>query len=98
MSRNKHPDKEIEAALKHAERNDWRVEESNGHPWGQMLCSTKSTSCEGNGMWCRISIWSTPKNSHNHAQKLKKKVDSCIVFQKKLEAKLQIKVKEKSKK
>ena len=38
MTRTKHPNKEIEAALKYAEEYQWRIENSNGHPFGQMYC------------------------------------------------------------
>ena len=31
-----------------------------------------------NGIFCQISIWSTPKNPQNHARDLKKHVDGCI--------------------
>ena len=38
--RKKHPNKEIEAALKHAEENGWLVQKSgkSSHAWGKLLC------------------------------------------------------------
>jgi 5-methylcytosine-specific restriction endonuclease McrBC GTP-binding regulatory subunit McrB len=38
---------------------------------------TDDTSC-WNGIYCSTSIWSTPKNSVNHAKQLKRIVDKCI--------------------
>ena len=80
MTRNKHPNKEIEEALKYAEDNHWRIENSKGHPFGQMYCPYKDSneSCEGNGKWCRIGIWSTPRNLGNHARDIKKVIDRCM--------------------
>lgn len=81
MTRNKHPDKNIEKALKHAEDHDWRVEKSDGHPWGQMYCPYNNASCSSSGEWCRMSIWSTPKNPKNHARQLEKRVNKCVKSQ-----------------
>ena len=41
--RKKHPNKEIEAALKHAEENGWLVQKSgkSSHAWGKLLCPYK---------------------------------------------------------
>lgn len=75
MSRKKHPNKHIEAALKHAEDNGWMIDDSGGHCWGKMLCPINA-ACRG-GHWCMISIWSTPKNPQNHAKQLKSVVDKC---------------------
>ncbi len=72
--RPKHPNKDIEAALKYAEENDWRYQSSgkSSHAWGKMLYPEKSR--EG----CRLSVWSTPKSPVNHARQIIKKVDQCI--------------------
>ena len=80
MPRNKHPNKEIEKALKYAEANHWRIENSKGHPFGQMYCPYKDANetCESNGKWCRVGIWSTPRNTGSHAKSIKKIVDRCI--------------------
>lgn len=86
MPRNNHPNKEIEAVLQHAENNGWRVKESNGHPWGQTYCPYHMDPCCDNGMWCRMSVWSTPANPQKHAKKLKDKIDHCVVIQEKREA------------
>jgi hypothetical protein len=34
MAGNRHPNKEIEAALVHAEARVWRIEPARGHDWG----------------------------------------------------------------
>ena len=36
MVRSSHPKKEIEAALRHAEEEGWRVETGGSHAWGKM--------------------------------------------------------------
>ena len=80
MPRKKHPNKEIEEALQYAEGNQWRIENSKGHPFAQMYCPFKDAceTCESNGKWCRVGIWSTPRNTANHARDIKKIVDRCI--------------------
>lgn len=78
-NRARHPDKDIEAAIKHAESKGWTVKkrDGKGHAWGILLCPYNDNSCRG-GIFCRVSIWSTPKNPQNHARDLKKHVDGCI--------------------
>lgn len=80
MPRNKHPIKEIEEALQYAEGKNWRIENSKGHPFGQMYCPYKDSgeTCESNGKWCRVGVWSTPRNTAGHAKSIKKIVDRCI--------------------
>ncbi len=80
MTRKKHPNKEIEDALKYAEQHNWRIENSNGHPFGQMYCpyNDREQKCESIGKWCRIGIWSTPRNTGAHARSIKKVVDRCL--------------------
>lgn len=45
-----------------------------------MYCPYKDSNetCESNGKWCRVGIWSTPSNTGNHARSIKKIVDRCI--------------------
>jgi hypothetical protein len=69
--RPRHPDKHIEAAIQHAESLGWRVEMSNGHDWGHLLCPERSR--EG----CIIGVYSTPKSGENHAKRIRKRVDQC---------------------
>ena len=80
MARQKHKNKEIEEVLQYAEQNGWTVEvhnKSKSHAWGVMKCQSNDTNC-WNGIYCSTSIWSTPKNSMNHAKQLKRIVDKCI--------------------
>jgi len=78
MARSKHPNKDIEAALQYAEEQGWTIQKSTGsaHCWGQMLCSSNNRACR-NGIYCRQSVWSTPRNSVNHSRVLKRIVDKC---------------------
>lgn len=78
MSRKKHSKKEIEAALVYAEMNGWRVEVGGSHAWGKIYCPFNDKECRC-GEFCVSSIWSTPKNSQNHAKQIKRVVDNCAV-------------------
>jgi hypothetical protein len=44
---------------------------SAGHRWGQMVCAHEGPDA------CRVSIWSTPKSSSNHANQLRQRVRNC---------------------
>ena len=80
MARQKHKIKEIEEVLQYAEQNGWVVEvhnKSKSHAWGVMKCKNNDTNC-WTGIYCSTSIWSTPKNSENHAKQLKRIIDKCI--------------------
>ena len=68
---------DVEAVIHYAEELGWRVELSNGHAWGQLLCPNNDEECRC-GEFCRMSIWSTPKNSGNYANQIRKKVEGCI--------------------
>ena len=71
--RSKHPNKDIELALKYAEAKGWRYQPTgnSAHAWGKILCPLASR--EGHSM----SIWSTPKSAENHAKQIKRNVDAC---------------------
>jgi hypothetical protein len=71
MNRPRHPKPPVEAAVRYAEQLGWRVEMSNGHAWGQLLCPFVSR--EG----CRVSVWSTPRVAENHARQIRKVIDRC---------------------
>ncbi|MCW8825052.1 MAG: hypothetical protein OQK78_01375 [Gammaproteobacteria bacterium] len=75
--RNKHSKKEVEEAIVYAESHGWTVESASGHPWGTLKCSHNDKECRC-GRFCRMSVWSTPKNPGNHAKQLKTRVDNCI--------------------
>ena len=71
--RSRHPNKEIEEAIKYAEQNGWTYKDSgnSAHAWGKLLCALHTR--EGH----QICIWSTPKSTFNHAQQIRKTVDRC---------------------
>ncbi len=77
MSRKKHPKPEIEAALKYAEQNGWRVEVGS-HAWGKIYCPYNNKDCRC-GEFCIVSVWSTPKNTGNHAKQIRRVIDNCTV-------------------
>lgn len=81
MVRAIHPKKEVEAALKHAESNEWRVEVGGAHAWGKIYCPYNDEECRC-GEFCIVSVWSTPKNPGNHARALKRVVDNCTTHKK----------------
>ncbi|MDH4110709.1 MAG: hypothetical protein OEY13_16130 [Gammaproteobacteria bacterium] len=76
MARNRHPSKDIEAALRHAESAGWRVEVGGSHAWGKIFCPYNDGGCRC-GEFCITSIWSTPKNPGNFARKIMRVVDNC---------------------
>lgn len=77
MARKPHPNKEIEIALRYAERHGWRVERARGHAWGRMFCPAPDTRCAC-GEFCITCIWSTPRSPEVHARQLTRVVDRCL--------------------
>ncbi|MEN9848434.1 MAG: hypothetical protein RL368_1174 [Pseudomonadota bacterium] len=73
-----HPNKEIAAVLKYAISQGWHIIEGGSHAWGKMICPYNDKACRC-GEFCRMSIWSTPKNASNHAKMLRRVVDNCII-------------------
>lgn len=71
--RPKHPNKEIENAILYAEQKGWRYKNvgKSAHAWGRLLCSLPTR--EG----CQMSIWSTPRNTFNHAEQIRRAIDKC---------------------
>lgn len=84
MTRPSHPRKEIEAVLRYAEAHGWRIEVGGGHAWGRLYCPYNDENCRC-GKFCITSVWSTPKNSGNHANLLKRVVDNCTASEKQLD-------------
>jgi hypothetical protein len=67
----RHPNKEIDAALVYARVHRWTVIKSSGgsaHAWGVMRCPA---DCP------QVSIYSTPRVAENHARALQRAVDRC---------------------
>lgn len=81
MTRTKHPQKDVEAALAHAETRGWRIEIGGAHAWGKMYCPHNDEECRC-GIHCITSIWSTPKNPGNFAKALRRVVDNCTTHRK----------------
>lgn len=72
MARRRHPRGEIEDVLRYAEEQGWEVRPTtSGHRWGVVLC--REHTREG----CQVSIWSTPRNTGNHARDLRRAMDRC---------------------
>ena len=71
--RNKHPNKEIEKAIRHAETKGWRYHETgrSAHAWGRLLCPLQSRD------GCSMSIWSTPRSADVYAKQIRNRVDKC---------------------
>lgn len=70
-NRSRHPDAEIENAVRYAESLGWAVQMSAGHAWGRLYCPHATR--EG----CILSVWSTPRNPGNHARHIRNTVDKC---------------------
>lgn len=82
MSRSRHPNKEIERALAELEGMGWSVEEAKGrsaHNWGFVLCPTNAGKECRSGVFCRMSVWSTPRNPRGHAADLVRKARGCVI-------------------
>ena len=75
-TRKKHSKKDIEKALQYAEEHGWRVEVGGSHAWGKIYCPKNDLECRC-GEFCISSIWSTPRNTQNHAKQIKRIVDNC---------------------
>ena len=82
MGRKRHPNKEVEAALKALEAVGWTVKEAKGrsaHAWGYALCSANAGDACRSGVFCRMSVWSTPRSPRAHARELLRKADGCVL-------------------
>ena len=76
MPRKRHPKPEVEAALRYAEHDGWRIEVGGAHAWGKMYCPYNDETCRC-GEFCIASIWSTPRNVGNHGNQIRRVVDNC---------------------
>ncbi|AWH21278.1 hypothetical protein [Stenotrophomonas sp. ZAC14D2_NAIMI4_6] len=77
MPRSRHPDKDIETALRFAEERGWWLRIGGSHAWGRIYCPYNDKECRC-GEFCVVSIWSTPRNPANHARALRRVVENCI--------------------
>lgn len=69
MSRSRHPDKEVEEAVGHAESAGWKFRKQ-GH-WGRLYCP----QADRDG--CQVGINGTPRNGGAHARQIRRAVDRC---------------------
>lgn len=71
--RNRHPDKDIEAAIQYAENLGWIYHPSgnSSHAWGKLHCPLHTR--EGH----HISIYTTPRNPANYAKLIRQRVNKC---------------------
>jgi hypothetical protein len=71
--RPRHPNKDIEAAIKYAESKGWRYQATGNSAHAGADYFVRFESREEHSM----SIWSTPKNPDNHAKQIRRNVDAC---------------------
>lgn len=71
MARARHPNKEIEAAVCHAEERGWELVRSGSHAWGILRCPHRGR--DGHQM----SVASTPRDPFGHAKKIRRQVGRC---------------------
>jgi len=82
MARKRHPTKEIEDALKKLEELGWSVQPAKGqrsHSGGFVLCPAKLRNACRDAVFCRMSVWSTPRDPRGHARELLRKAQGCVV-------------------
>ena len=79
VNRKRHQNKEIERAIQFAESLGWRVRKASGaaHPFGVLRCPHNSKKCRC-GVFCQVSVWSTPRNPVAHARRILRAVENCI--------------------
>ena len=83
MARKKHPNSEVEAVLRKLEDMGWTVREAKGrsaHAWGFVLCPANARDACRSGVFCRMSVWSTPSDPHAHARELVRKARGCVMM------------------
>lgn len=71
MTRPRHPKKEVEDVIKELEALGWRYVKGKSHVWGRLLCENADRT------GCKISVFSTPKSSGNHAKHLIRLAAKC---------------------
>jgi hypothetical protein len=72
--RDRHPAKEVEAALRYAEERGWVVVRATGHThvWAMIYCCGRS----GDG-GCKKTVSSTPRNPGAFARDIRREVERC---------------------
>lgn len=69
VARSRHPEKEVEEAVKYAESQGWTVRKQ-GH-WGRMYCAYADRD------GCQFGVNGTPRNAGDHARQIRRAVDRC---------------------
>lgn len=71
--RPRHPNKEIEAAIRYSEARGWVCTKAHGnaHAWGRLRCPF------GQRGGCQFSVWSTPRDPQGVAAEIRRRVDRC---------------------
>ena len=71
--RRRHPNKEIEAAIEHAEKVGWIFKEAgkSSHAWGKLHCPLQTRD------GCHMSIYTTPRNPSNYARLVHRRIKKC---------------------
>lgn len=67
--RSRHPNKEIEAAIRYVEERGWTCDQATGHPRGRLSCPLGARG------GCQYSIWSTTRNASAFAARIRRLVD-----------------------
>lgn len=83
MTKPRHPNKTIEAALAKMEDLGWTVETSKGrsaHAWGFVRCPQNAKDKCRNGVFCQTQVWSTPRNPTSHARDILRKARGCVMY------------------
>lgn len=69
MSRPRHPNKEVEAAVVEAEARGWRWRKM-GH-WGRLFCAHSDRD------GCQVGVNVTPRDAEAHARQILRALDRC---------------------
>ena len=79
MPRRRHPDRDVENALKYAEQHGWRIHVLSGHAhaWGRMYWPDECMRC-GRPRHRMLSVASTLRNAPDHAADLRRSVRRCL--------------------
>lgn len=74
-----HPNKEIRDAIDYAVSKGWTVKPGGGsaHCWCTLRCPRNDRECRC-GLFCQMSVWSTPRVPEDMAAKIRRTVDGCI--------------------
>ena len=74
----RHPDKEVDAAVKAMRRAGWRIERNKtraAHAWGKAFCPSEGQQAH----WeCAVSISGTPRSGANEARRLRHRIKRCL--------------------